>query len=93
MDLSTPLIIFATQYFYVCAKSSQQLNVTNFKWLRMIRTSYVMGGLYLFEFWVAAPDILSGSIWTIIVLWFFYSTGGWLGGWTGMWLYLRLKNK
>lgn len=91
IDLTAPAILFATQYVFVFAKSSQQLNVCNFKWLRIPLMSYIMAYLSLFELAVAGFDMLENGIWRISILGFFYGTGGWLGSWTGMWVYLRMK--
>lgn len=91
MDLSAPLILFFTQYVYVFAKSSQQLNVVHSKWLRIIPMSYIMSGIYFYELFVGYNDMAEHGVWRIFILLAFHGTGGWLGSWSGMWLHKRLK--
>lgn len=91
IDLTAPAILFVTQYFYVFAKSSQQLNVVFFKWLRIIPNSYLMSGIYFYEMYIGYGDMDEHGAWRIFILLAFHGTGAWMGSWSGMWLHKRLK--
>lgn len=88
----TPFIaLFLITFLSVAARSYQQLNVTNFHWVPVIPTSYLM---QLKEYTV----ILFGAVWAVqgdyqsIVIGFCVSgTAAWMGCWLGMYVHPRRK--
>lgn len=86
-----PFVVFVATYFFVLAKSMQQLNVCYDRWRWVPVLSYAMGYLEYLGMGIGVADVVTNGYWRILILGFMAGTGGWLGSWSGMWLHKRLK--
>lgn len=83
-------IIFAVAVLRVFARAGQQLNVTEYRWMRVPAYSYLMAAGD-FALWGSAFALFQASNWwgfalAVIV----YGTAGWLGAVVAMWVHKRM---
>ena len=86
------LLIFGIGFIKVAARSFQQKNVVNDKWVSIIPNSYIMGIMEVFTAGVAVLETTQSGFIGLISLGLAYGTGGWMGCWVGMWAYNKLHN-
>lgn len=86
-------MVFVIGFVGVATRSFQQLNVMQSKWLSIIPNSYVMGVAHFVLTAFGVAEFEAEGWYGIIILGFFYGTGGWSGCWFGMWVHKRLHNQ
>lgn len=83
------VLAFFVSYLYIGAKCTQQLQVVNFQWTRIMPMSWVMGFCEVF----IVSSVARGADDSIglIVLAVCIGTGSGLGALTAMWLFKKRK--
>lgn len=81
--------IFCFAVVRVFARAAQQLNVVNFKWLRVPFFSYLMAAGD-FALWAIAASFVASRDWRgFVVAVLVYGTAGWVGAVVAMLLHRR----
>lgn len=80
---------FLVSYLYIAAKATQQLQVVNFQWARIMPMSWIMGFCEVFI--LATVARTADSIYGLFVLALCIGTGSGLGALTAMWRFKKRK--
>jgi len=87
------LIIAAVNFVRISARSNQQLNVVNFRWLRIIPMSGFMSYTEMGNIAVGAVQYLHHGLLGLFLVGTATWVGSWLGCWAGMWAHLKLERR
>lgn len=82
------LAAFAASYISVALKSTQQLQVVHYQFIRVIPVSYGMAGAEVF---LISQIAMQGFGPSLLVMVLAIGTGAWMGAITGMTLHRRFR--
>ena len=85
------IAVFVSSYVYVLAKSMQQLNVVQYKWMMIPIFSYIMALCEYGGFGLGLLDVAQNGLSRILILVPLAGTAGTLGSWSGMYLHRRIR--
>lgn len=82
-------LIFCISLIRVYARAAQQLNVVDYRWVRVPAFSYLMSASDYFQWGAAAYFTVHQNWLAVCAVAFLAGTGGWLGTVTAMYLHKR----